>query len=46
MTSYAVTTSKEFEEIVLRQRNALSLSKGLWSRYLRGDITPQGANDG
>ncbi|MBB1073420.1 hypothetical protein HUU62_03215 [Rhodoferax sp. 4810] len=45
MVSYAATTSKEFEESVLRQRNALTLSKGLWSRYLRGDITPQGAND-
>lgn len=45
MAFSGATTSKEFEERVLRQKNSLTLSKGLWSRYLRGDIAPQGAKD-
>jgi hypothetical protein len=39
-------TSEEFEQFLNRRSKRVVLSKGQWSRHLRGDVSPQGAKVG
>lgn len=43
MTASGVRTAEEFEICYSKASGEISLSRGLWSRYLRGEVIPQGA---
>lgn len=39
-------TSEEFEQFLSRRSKRVVLTKGQWSRHLRGDVSPQGSKVG
>ena len=46
MAASGLMTAEEFESRFAKSTGKIRLSKGLWSRYLRGEVIPQGARTG
>lgn len=45
MVASGAVQADQFERLISRQHPKIRLSSGLWPRYLRGDVTPQGAEE-
>lgn len=46
MEAAGVKQAAQMEKLLLRQKPVVRLSSGLWPRYLRGDVLPQGSLEG
>ena len=46
MEAAGAEQAAQMEKLLLRQKPAIRLSSGLWPRYLRGDVLPQGSLEG
>lgn len=45
MAASGALVAQEFERALARMPGNVRLSSGLWTRYLRGDVLPQGSSD-
>lgn len=43
MAAFGSTQAEQFEKLISKSSRTIHLSSGLWSRYLRGDVMPQGS---
>lgn len=43
MAEFDTTQAGQFEKLISKSRRGIHLSSGLWPRYLRGDVMPQGS---
>lgn len=46
MEAAGAEQAAQMEKLLLRQKPVIRLSSGLWPRYLRGDVLPQGSLEG
>jgi len=46
MAACGASIAEEVDNVLLKGRAPIRLSKGLWARYMRGEVAPQGSIDG